>query len=74
MNFPDRTPRLEKNNSSANKEIYFININRSIIFHIYDDRRLEIISTNKEEIRPIYEEYSKWILDYDRDLIDKQMK
>jgi hypothetical protein len=68
--FPSRQPRLDENGMFTDKEIYFININKKLIFHMYDDRGLDIIATDKETLRPIYEKHNEWILDYDREKID----
>jgi hypothetical protein len=51
--------------------IYFINLRKNTIFHIYDSRGCDLISSSKESIRGIYETYNTWILDYDREQIDK---
>jgi len=71
-NFPPREPRLDRNGVLTDKEVYFINSSKRLIFHMYDDRGLDIIATDKETIRPIYENYNSWLLDYDRERIDKQ--
>ncbi|MFV8347458.1 DUF3885 domain-containing protein [Flavobacterium sp. ZB4P13] len=72
--FPPRQPRLDENCAFTSKEIYFINIDKELIFHMYDDRGLDIISTDIETIKPIYKKHNDWILDYDRKQIDKQFK
>ena len=69
--FPPRQPRLDENSAFMSKEVYFINIDNKLIFHMYDDRGLDIISTDIETIRPIYKKHNDWILDYDRKQIDK---
>jgi Domain of unknown function (DUF3885) len=55
-------------------EVFFININRGTIFFVYDDRGCDLLSVSQEEIRDIYNKYNEWILDYDRDVIDKVFK
>ena len=70
--FATRQPRLDQNGVFTAKEVYFINIDKKLIFHMYDDRGLDIIATDKETIRPIYKKHNDWILDYDREQIDKQ--
>jgi len=72
--FPPRQPRLDNNGFLTSKEIYFVNIGKKLIFHMYDDRGLDIISSDKETIRPIYIKHNNWILDYDRKEIDKQFE
>lgn len=51
--------------------VYFININKKTIFHVYDDRGCDLLATSPETIRDIYERYNDWILDYDKNQIDK---
>lgn len=51
--------------------VYFININRKTVFHIYDDRGCDLLATSPETIREIYNKYNDWILDYNRDEIVK---
>ena len=72
--FPPRQPRLDKNGVFTDKEIYFVNIDKKLIFHMYDDRGLDIIAADKETLRPIYVKHNDLILDYDRSNIDKLFK
>ena len=72
--FGARQPRLDQNSFFTAKEVYFVNIDKKLIFHMYDDRGLDIIAADKETIRPIYTKYTDWILDYDREQIDKQFR
>lgn len=72
--FPSRQPRLDQNGFLTGKEIYFVNIDKKLIFHMYDDRGLDIISPDKEILRPIFKKHNDWILDYDRERIDKQFE
>ncbi len=72
--FSSRQPRLDQNGPLTGKEIYFVNIDKKLIFHMYDDRGLDIISAVKENLRPIYKKHNDWILDYDREQIDKQFE
>lgn len=72
--FPPRQPRLDQNGYLTGKEIYFVNIDKKLIFHMYDDRGLDIISSDKEKLRPIYKKHNDLLLDYDRERIDKQFE
>jgi hypothetical protein len=54
--------------------VYFINQNSKTIFHVYDDRGCDLLATSPEAIRDIYNKYSNWILDYDRNKIDEVFK
>ncbi|MGG1608555.1 DUF3885 domain-containing protein [Bacillus wiedmannii] len=51
--------------------VYFININKNTIFHVYDDRGCDVLATSPNTIRGIYHTYNAWILEYDRNKIDK---
>lgn len=50
--------------------VYFINLKKSTIFHVYDDRGCDLLAASSCTIRNIYEQYNDWILDYDRERID----
>jgi hypothetical protein len=54
----------------SRKEIHFINIDKNLIFNMYDDRGLDIIAADKEILRPLYNDYNYWILNYDKKKID----
>lgn len=68
--FPQRQPRLDKNGVFTSKEIFFLNIDRKLIFHMYDDRGLDIIANDVEQLRPIYNKYNSWLLDSNREKMD----
>jgi hypothetical protein len=63
-----------KNNPESGYEIYFVNLTKKIIFHLYDDRGCDILAADKEGIRNLYGEFNDWILDYDRKEIDLLFK
>lgn len=50
--------------------IFFIHPQKHIIFFMYDDRGLDVIASDKEQLYPIYKMFNHWILDYDRERID----
>lgn len=50
--------------------VFFINSNKNVIFYMYDDRGVDIVSNAKESLLGIYKKYNTWILDYDRERID----
>lgn len=56
--------------NSLTSNVYFINVQDDLLFHLYDDRGVDIVSKEKEILRPIYLKYNDLILDYDRDKID----
>lgn len=45
---------------------WFINTRTNIIFHAYDDRGVDIVGNETHSLRPLYEQYKDWVLDYDR--------
>ena len=51
--------------------VYFINISRKTIFHVYDDRGCDVVATSADAIRDVYHKYDNWLLEYDRVEIDK---
>lgn len=67
--FPPREPRLD-NYPIASKEIYFININKYIIVHMYDDRGLDILAQEKDKLTSLYHKFNNYIPDYNRKNID----
>lgn len=59
--FPNFYPRLGGRADISYPDVFLINI--------YDDRGCEVIAKNKESIRHLYNQYEKWIPDYERDHI-----
>jgi len=49
--------------------VYFADSYNSILFHLYDDRGADLVAADKESLRPSYEKFTSWILDYDREKI-----
>ena len=54
--------------------VYFINTKEKILYHLYDDRGLDVVANTAKSLRTLYDEYNSWILVYDRDEIDKVFK
>jgi Domain of unknown function (DUF3885) len=44
---------------------------RRILFHPYDDRGADLFATSIDSLRPAYERFVDWILEFDREKIDK---
>ena len=65
--FPSRKPH-------TSLRIYVVNSTKTLIFHQYDDRGLDVIASKTESLRPIYNKYSKWLLEYDRKLMGQRME
>lgn len=64
--FPDRKPHIDN-------ELYLINLNEKIIFHIYDDRGLDVLMTDKNKLKILYDKHPSWILEHDREAIIKRL-
>ncbi|ARJ37885.1 DUF3885 domain-containing protein [Sporosarcina sp. P16a] len=67
----DSPTTILKQNSGSGYDIFFINQSKNIIYHLYDDRGCDIIASDRESIRFLYEQYTDWILDYDKQEVDK---
>jgi hypothetical protein len=67
--FGDRSPRMHAGTWPTSTEVYFLHREKKLIFNMYDDRGLDIIATELDTLRPIYEQYQEWILDHDKPLI-----
>ena len=52
------------------EEVFFINTENHVIFHLYDDRGLDIVAEEKQVLRGLYHRYNDWIFNYDRNKID----
>lgn len=44
-----------------------------ILYHLYDDRGLDVVVTDKMTLQPIYQNYHTWLLDYDREAMKKSI-
>lgn len=51
--------------------VYFLNSEMNVLFHLYDDRGVDVVAADVECLRPLYESCKVWILDYDREKIDQ---
>ena len=72
--FAAQEPRLDKYGVLTSKEVYFLNIDKRLIFHMYDDRGLDIISADKEILTSIYKKHHSWLLDVNREKMDKKFE
>ncbi|WP_182914148.1 DUF3885 domain-containing protein [Paenibacillus sp. 1011MAR3C5] len=60
----------EKKESVVDR-LYFIDPDRRIVFHMYDNRGIDIVASRKEDITFLYNRFNEWILYYDREQIDE---
>ncbi|WP_420901955.1 DUF3885 domain-containing protein [Paenibacillus dendritiformis] len=49
------------------RSIGTINKTKQIIYHLYDDRGCDVLCAALDPLRPLYEEFNDWILEYDRE-------
>lgn len=47
------------------EECYIINVSKGTIFHLYDDRALDVVSNNQRSLGLLQENFNEWILDMD---------
>ena len=52
--------------------VYIFDIVNHVMFHLYDDRGLDIVARDKNTLIPLYQELNEWILDYDIEQIDER--
>lgn len=64
IDFPVRQPQLSRNRRFSHKEVHFVNINRKLIFHMYDDRGVDITAVDKKQLQIIYLKHQEWISEY----------
>ncbi|QHL86799.1 DUF3885 domain-containing protein [Nibribacter ruber] len=74
MDFPPRQPRLDSRGFLTNKQIFFLNVDKKLIYHMYDDRGLDIVAKEKETLLPVYTEFNDWILECNREQIENTFK
>jgi hypothetical protein len=46
--------------------VYFIAPEKGLLFHMYDDRGLDMIAKDRALLAPLYRRLDHWLLDYDR--------
>lgn len=50
--------------------VYLLNTESSVLYHLYDDRGADIVAFDKYVLLPLFKKYSNWILQYDKARID----
>ncbi|SEJ88833.1 protein of unknown function [Propionispira arboris] len=55
---------------SISQAVYFINLEKDILFHMYDDRGCIVYSNSSDKLAYMYHKYNNWIVNYWRDSID----
>ncbi len=65
---------ISEDEYSSIGDLFIVNSSNNTIFHLYDERGLDIVSQKKETITNLYKDFEKWILEYDRKRIDEIFK
>lgn len=60
--------------NSLASSVYLLHPNEKILYHLYDDRGLDVVAKDYEKLFSLYETFNDWILDYDRESINKIFK
>ena len=60
--------------ASYGHNTWLVDFEHEIILNAYDDRGLDVISTKKAMLQPLYEKFADWLLDYDRNKMDAVFK
>lgn len=55
-------------------DLYIVNYSNNTIFHMYDERGLDIVSKQSHILTNVYRSYESWILEYDRKYVEKKLK
>lgn len=51
--------------------VFLFDTDLNLLFYLYDDRGLDVAAASRETIAPLYRSFCKWILEYDRECIDR---
>lgn len=52
--------------------IYIVDFEKRIALHAYDDRGMDVVAMDAGAIRPLYDRFGSWLLDYDRVRMDRR--
>ncbi len=52
--------------SSLGHFSYLVDFERKLFLHAYDDRGMDLVAMDRETLKPTYDEYNDWLLNYDR--------
>ena len=50
--------------------VFLLDTENIAMYHLYDDRGLDVVAKDKEYLMPLYQKFNEWIFDYDRKSID----
>lgn len=58
--------REQAGSPAISGRVYVIYPSNCVILHMYDDRGLEVIATERDTLRPLFETFDEWVLDNQR--------
>lgn len=53
--------------------VYFYNVTKSLLFHLYDDRGADLVAFCPETLLPYYHEKNDMLLDWDREAMERKL-
>ncbi|EOX4935705.1 DUF3885 domain-containing protein [Vibrio alginolyticus] len=65
--FGDRGPTLAG-------QLFIINCDKELMFHLYDDRGLDVAASSKWALEDLYQNQNQLLLDYDKQYMDSLFK
>lgn len=57
--------------SALVSSVFLVNTDIEILFYLYDDRGADVMASDKEVLRSMFDKFQSWILDYDRKKINE---
>lgn len=52
-------------------DAYIVDFDAGTALQVYDDRGMDVVATTPDALRPIYERFRDWLLDYNRPRMDQ---
>lgn len=62
---------LGSGNYFLTSSVYFVSMDDTVLFHLYDDRGADLAAGKKETIQYIYQNLNEWVVDYDREKMER---
>ena len=50
--------------------MYLLSLDQQILVHPYDNRGMDVVGKNHELLATLYEQFRRYLLDYDRQIMD----
>ena len=51
--------------------VFFFNTHTPFLLHLYDDRGMDLVASDKSLLSPFYEDCHNWLLEYDLPRMDE---